>query len=125
MILCFQNWTLENVSAVISIATPIILLVWFYYSQKQNLSKNYFDGIDGIYAGFTEPVSKLDDTKGLYSGIIMNIRDTDEKGYFKGEFDFAESKTDIIDNKISGRKVQDGINTFLGKLNFEIYRSKS
>jgi hypothetical protein len=125
MISCLQNWTLENISAAISIATPVMLLIWFYYSQKQTLSKSYFDQIDGLYAGFTDPISKLEDIKGLYSGIIMNIRDTDDKGYFKGEFDFAESKTDIVSDRISGRKVRDGIHTFLGKLNFELYRNKS
>ncbi len=125
MILCFQSWTLEDFSSAISIATPIILLFWFYYSQRQTLSKNYFDQVDGIYAGFTEPISKLDDKKGLNSGIIMNIRDTDDKGYFKGEFDFGETKTEIENDRLFFKNVRDGVHTFLGKLDFEIYRDKA
>lgn len=119
-----NSWTLEQISAAISIATPIILLFWFYYSQRQTLSKYYFDQIDGIYAGFTEPISKLEDTKGLNAGIIMNIRDTDDKGYFKGEFDFGETKTEVENNRVYLRNVRDGVHTFLGKLNFELYRDK-
>src|SRR5690606_32900554 len=34
--------TLEDISNLISIATPFILLIWFYYSQRQTLSKDYF-----------------------------------------------------------------------------------
>jgi hypothetical protein len=125
MTLCFQGWTLENISSAISIATPIILLLWFYYSQRQTLSKSYFDQIDGIYGGFTEPISQLEDTKGLNSGIIMNIRDTDDKGYFKGEFDFAEAITKVENDRLLFKNVRDGVHTFLGKLNFEIYRDKA
>jgi hypothetical protein len=124
MILCFLGWTSGDVSDTISIATPIILLFWFYYSQRQTLSKSYFDQVDGIYAGFTEPISKLDDTKGLHSGIIMNIRDTDDKGYFKGEFDFGETKTEIENNSLLFRSIIDGVHTFLGKLDFKIYRDR-
>jgi hypothetical protein len=126
MLLCIQSWTLEQISAAISIATPFILLFWFYYSQRHALSKSYFDQVDGIYAGFTEPISKIEDKKGLNAGIIMNIRDTDDKGYFKGEFDFGETRTDITDdNRISFTNFRDGIHTFLGKLDFEIFRDKT
>ena len=120
-----QALNLEQISAAISIATPIILLTWFYYSQRQMLSKNYFSEIDGIYAGFTEPISRLENTNGLYSGIIMNIRDTDDKGYFKGDFDFGETQSEIIDNKIEFKSIIDGIQTFIGKVNFSIYRDKA
>ncbi len=125
MILFVTNWTIEQLSAVISIATPIILLVWFYYSQRQALSKNYYQEINGIYAGFTEPVSKTQDKKGINSGIIMHIRDTDEKGFFKGEFDFAETKTEIENDRLIFTKLRDGTHTFLGKLDFELYKNKT
>jgi hypothetical protein len=124
MLSFIQGWTLGDISDAISIATPIILFFWFYYSQRQILSKSYFDQVDGIYAGFTEPISKVEDKKGLYSGIIMNIRDTDDNGYFKGEFDFGETKTDVENNRLLFRNLRDGVHTFLGKLNFEIYRNK-
>jgi hypothetical protein len=125
MLLCVTIITLDQISDIISIATPIILFIWFYYSQKQTLSKNYFDQIDGIYAGFTEPISKIEDKRGVYSGIIMNIRDTDDKGYFKGEFDFGETKTDIVNDQLEFRNLRDGIHTFIGKLNFKFYKDKT
>jgi hypothetical protein len=125
MLLCSFPWTVEDISATISIATPFILLLWFYYSQKQTLSKTYFDQVDGIYAGFTEPISKMDDIEGLAAGIIMNIRDTDDKGYFKGEFDFGESKKSIENNELLFRPVREGIHTITGKMEFEIYRNKT
>ena len=52
-ILCI---TLSVISNSISIITPIVLLLWFYYSQKLNLSKAYYEEINGIYAGRTSRV---------------------------------------------------------------------
>jgi hypothetical protein len=124
MLLCFSSLSLDDISDIISITTPIILLIWFYYSQRHTLSKNYFRELDGIYAGFTEPVNKEIDTKGLSAGIIMNIRDTDESGYFKGDFDYAETKAELIDNEISFRNLRDGVHSFIGKMDFEIYANK-
>ena len=67
MILC--NISLGQVSDFVSIGTPLVLLAWFYYSQRQTLSKNYFEQIDGIYAGFTEPLSYSSNGKRIYGGI--------------------------------------------------------
>ncbi len=122
-ILCLASITLGQISNAISIATPIILLVWFYYSQKQTHSKNYFTEIDGIYAGFTDPINKAIANGTIYSGIIMNIRDIDDKGYFKGEFDFGESES--VGGRRSDRPLIDGIHSFYGKLNFTPYRDKT
>ena len=125
MLLCFTNWTLEQISSSVSIVTPIILLSWFYYSQRQILSKSYFENVPGIYGGFTDPISDQSKEKGhIYSGIILNIREIDDKGYFKGEFDFAETTTDLIDNKIFDRQLTDGVYQFYGKFDFKIYQSK-
>lgn len=119
MFLCYQGWTLEQISAAISIVTPIILLFWFYYSQRQILSKNYFEKLPGIYGGFTDPKNEGGQGYQVYSGIIMNIKDIDNKGYFKGELDFAETTTEQLP-----RKLIDGIATFYGKLNFKLVYSK-
>lgn len=116
--------TLEDISNLISIATPFILLIWFYYSQRQTLSKDYFSELNGIYAGFTEPISKVEDKKGLHAGIILNIRETDDKGYFKGQFDFAETITETSGNRVGFRKIRHGIHTFIGKMEFEVHRDK-
>lgn len=54
----------------------------------------------------------------------MNIRETDDKGYFKGEFDFAETFTETAGNKVGFRNIRDGIFTFMGEMKFEIYIDK-
>ena len=125
MLLCFPGFDIEKFAAVISIATPVVLLIWFYYSQRQRFAKNYFDEINGIYAGYTDPISIVPDKRGLNAGIIMNIVGTDENGYSKGEFDFAETKTDITSNYISDTTIRDGMHTFIGKLNFELFKDKT
>lgn len=122
--MCDPNFGIEKLSVIVSIATPIVLLIWFYYSQRQRFSKHYYEEINGIYAGYTDPISKIEDKKGLNAGIIMNISGTDENGYFKGEFDFAETKTNITNYQVSEITIRDGIHTFMGKLNFEIYLNK-
>jgi len=114
--MCFTPIKLEDISDLISILSPIILLIWFYYSQKQVLSKNYYGHINGIYSGFVQPtiVGNLTD---LSAGIILNIRDTDENGHFKGEFDYAERNSSQI--------LIRSINTFMGKMEFELYTDKN
>jgi len=102
----------------------MILLIWFYYSQKQILSKNYYREINGIYAGFTKPIYKSLNDSGVNSGIIMNIRDIDNQGYFKGEFDFGETEIKNQDNRVVYNNKIDGIHTFFGELRYKINRDK-
>ena len=102
----------------ITIATPIILLFWFYYSQKQTLSKNYYSEINGIYAGFTDPINQAPVNGTVYGGIIMKIRDIDNKGYFKGEFDFGETES-------TGKLLIDGIHSFFGRVKFTVSIDKT
>jgi len=116
---------LEQINIIISIATPVILIVWFYYSQKQTLARNYFSQIDGVYAGFTNPVSDNLDKDWLYAGIVMNITNTDNKGYFKGQFTFGETQLELNNNKPTMRQLHDGIHMFLGKLDFQLYIDQS
>ncbi len=74
MIICIFIVEFEKIGILISILTPMILLIWFYYSQKQTLSKNYYREINGIYAGFTKPIHKPLNNTGVNSGRtnIMN-----------------------------------------------------
>lgn len=121
---CGQSFGLSEWSDLISILTPFILLIWFYYSQRQTLSKNYFDEIGGIYAGFTEPtVTPIHNGK-VHSGIIMNIRDVDSKGFFKGDFDYAETESFSVNQKHLFRTITDGVYSFFGDMEFELYRDK-
>jgi hypothetical protein len=87
-------------------------------------AKEYYNEIDGIYAGFTEPINQAGPQGRVYSGIIMNIRDTNEDGYFKGDFDFAETETSSRGNQVFFRNIQDGIHVFIGKLDFSVYLNK-
>lgn len=125
MILC-NLFILTQASDAISILTPLILLFWFYYSHKQTLSNNYFKEVDGIYAGFTEPTVQAMNDGGVNAGIIMNIREIDGKGFFKGTFDYGENETIITtSNRIIHDMLRDGIHTFYGKMNFTLYRDKN
>lgn len=119
-------FTLENVSNIISIATPIILLAWFYYSQRQTFSQNYFNEVGGIYSGFTEPISQPEHGGRIYGGIILNIREIDGKGFFKGDFDFAESEL-YTEGGVTPKDVmrREGIHSFMGKLDFQLYRNRA
>lgn len=117
MISCLSNWSIEQLSDIFSIATPIILLIWFVYSQRQTLSKKYFSRINGTYAGFTRQNTKNDDNK-VTSGIILKIRDTDDNGFFKGELNFKEVK-----NKLE--TLAEAHFTFLGKLEFDLRIEKA
>ncbi len=116
-------WSLPNtfpdlvslVSDLITIVTAIILICWFYYSQKQVLSKNYYDEIPGIYAGFTDGTQKPDN----YSALIINIREIDNSGYYKGELEFAELR-----NPLDNEAMIWSIKNFIGKNEFSIKRDK-
>jgi hypothetical protein len=121
MLGCFL-FSLEDVASIVSIATPFILLTWFFYSRKEAFSSIYYSELKGIYAGYTDPVVTEKGTYGLDCGIIMNIRSSDENGFFKGELDYAET---IHDRNLKFINKVDGIYTFLGKLNYKIYGDKN
>lgn len=125
MVQFLTSFTLSQISSVISIITPVVLLFWFYYSRKQILSKSYYSEIDGIYAGFPKPISLPTRGGAVNAEIIMNIRDVNESGYFKGEFDFAEAETFFL-NRIPISNINlDGFHSFLGKLKFTLYQNRS
>lgn len=116
--------TLDDVSNIIGVSTPFILLAWFYYSQKQAWSISYFDKIDGIYAGYTTPTIEADG-KFSKAGLIFNIRDTDDSGYFRGELDYAELQHWSDDREIYSQRMIEANYTFLGKINFKLYIDKN
>ena len=125
MILCVTTDWLTMTTSGVSILTPIVLFIWFCYSQKQMLSKNYFDEISGIYAGFIDtPIHKPTQGGKVYSGIIMNIRQVISKGYFRGDFDFGATESKVINNAGCLFPLHDGVFSFFGKLNHKIYCNK-
>lgn len=123
LICSVEYLTLEDVGNIIGVFTPFILLIWFYYSQKRILSKSYFDQIDGIYAGYTTPTVKIEG-KFIKAGLIFNIRDTDDSGYFKGELDYAELEHGTTNQEYHSNKVIEAIYTLFGKMEFKIYNDK-
>lgn len=124
MELCEQIFGLEDWSNLVSIVTPVILLFWFYYSQKQNLSKDYLKEVEGIYAGFTKPIATPNNGGQMYSGVIMNIRSVDNKGFFKGDFDFAETESCTINGQHRFNQLNDGVYSFFGDTRFRIHFNK-
>jgi hypothetical protein len=127
---CFDwsyfNWEyIEHLNNLFGVFTGVILSVWFYYSQKQTHSKRYYDEIDGKYGGFTTPTSPKKEEKGLQSGIILTIRDTDDKGFFKGEMDYQEIETEVVGNHIEHTILKESILTILGKLDFRLHLDKT
>src|SRR5690606_14322529 len=124
MEICGQTFGLEDWSNLIAIVTPGILLVWFYYSQKQTLSKDYFQEIEGIYAGFTDPIAKPNHAGKMYSGVIMNIRNIDNKGFYKGDFDFAETESCTINGQHTFNQLNDGVYSFFGDTRFRLHLDK-
>jgi len=119
-LLCNNAWVhIEHWSYIIAIFTPIVLLYWFVFIQKQN----YFNEILGIFAGYTDPSDK---TKAIVkeegrfnSGVIMNFRDV-SNGYYRGEFDFREN----ISNSEEDRLLSDGFHCFYCKMNYKVYLIK-
>ena len=93
-----EHTLLESLSQIFSLATPIILFIWFCYTQHQRYLANYCKELEGIYAGFVNTSRNTPDLKGLQAGIIMNIRDVDNKGFFKGEIEYGEVNLTIQNN---------------------------
>jgi len=121
---CNLSISLEDISNIISVGTPLILLIWFYYSQKQSLSKNYYNQIDGIYAGYTSPTIPPEG-KFTKAGMVFTIRDTDNSGYFKGELEFVEIRHWSNNQQLYSERVVEASYTFLGNMRFELYIDKT
>lgn len=120
-----MDFELSDVSNLISIATPAVLIVWFYYTQKNTYSKEYYPEIPGIYAGFNDSITKFDETKErIYAGGIMNIVDVDSNGYFTGELHYGENLSSNTGDTITFRQVRTGIHTFTGYLDYRMYWKK-
>jgi hypothetical protein len=125
---CLSAFSLSDLNDIIGISTPIILLLWFYFSQHLKLSDKYHSEIIGKYAGFTETVNpelEKKESGKIYSGILMKILDIDTNGYFKGEFKYGENLSVSGNRTVEFRQIMDGIYTFLGKIDFEIYLPKN
>jgi hypothetical protein len=117
-----NNISLSEASNLISIATPGVLIAWFYYSQKNTYSKEYYSEIAGVYGGFNEPVTKFDEKKErIYAGGIMNIVDVDSNGYFRGELNYGENRSSNTNGTITFEQVTRGIQTFTGYLDYRMF----
>ncbi|HRE68805.1 MAG TPA: hypothetical protein PLM56_17950 [Cyclobacteriaceae bacterium] len=121
---CDITFGLGDLSDLISILTALVLLLWFYYSQRQILSGKYFSEVAGIYAGFTTPKTQAQHNGQMHAGIIMNIRSVDSRGFFKGDFDYAETESYTQGDQHVFGLITDGVYSFYGDFDFEIYRSK-
>lgn len=118
------TFELDDISNLINISTPIILLIWFYYSQRLTHSKDYFAELSGIYGGFLKATREAKAGGQVHAGIIMNIRDVDSRGFFKGDFDYAESELLVQEGKQVPQIISDGIYMFFGEMDYEFYFNK-
>ncbi|WP_183576980.1 hypothetical protein HDF18_12170 [Mucilaginibacter sp. X5P1] len=125
---CSIGFSLSDLNNIVGISTPIILLMWFYFSQRLNLSNKYFSEVVGNYAGFTETLNlelEKKENGRIYSGIIMRIVDIDANGYFKGEFQYGENLTVTGTRALEFHQIMEGVYTFLGKIDFQLYLKKN
>ena len=122
LLTCFNRLCWEHINHIVGIGTPVILLIWFCYSQYQLHLKNYCNEIAGIYAGFPELEKKFRDGHRIQSGLILNICDVDSKGYFRGEFSYGEM---TYNNQFEITPLRIGVYVFLGKLNYFFYWDKN
>ncbi|MFN0031701.1 MAG: hypothetical protein ACKVOR_06040 [Flavobacteriales bacterium] len=111
--------SLESISNLFSIFTPLVVLFWFWHSYKDSLSKKYYSEINGIYAGYATPLGKA--TKGgkLEAALYLTIRNTDDNGYFKGEVEIREIEGFGGPQAYQREIRRDAIYTFLGKLDYK------
>jgi hypothetical protein len=118
--LCVE-FSIEKVGAFFEIVTPLTLLCWFYYNQKERLSIEYFTGIAGTYAGYLNGMYEPEQGGREEAAIILRIIDIDNDGYFRGEFEHIERE---VTNYTTYRRTE-GLYMFLGKMDFSIYREKT
>lgn len=112
------------VANCLSIATPVILLVWFLVTSKRHLKEAYFKELPGRYGGFTKPIDET--TKVREGGFLLRILNVDANGYFQGEFDYGENRTSVVgNNQLQHEQLRDGIFQCIGQVDHKIYRSKS
>ena len=118
-----SNLDISKISDIVSIATPVVLLIWFLISRKTHLQETYQKEILGYYGGFTKPI---DNSLGInQGGILLRILSVDANGYFIGDFDFGENKTTVTpNNQLFFQQIRDGFYTCLGKIDHEIYASQ-
>lgn len=96
----FLCLTLSDWSNLITIITPAILLIWFYYSQRLILSNNYYSKIVGKYSGFCEPsVAEKTPTSYPYAGAILDVTQIDANGYFMGQIIYGEIESSQFGDK--------------------------
>lgn len=115
-------WNLETLSNLISIATPVVLLAWFYISEFERHSVAYYKELNGIYAGY-DALNQKDPS--ISGGFILNIRTTDNKGYFKGELAYRTLKRSVDGYQIQEKILKDGTFLFYGKMHFDLHLSKA
>lgn len=114
---------LEILSAYVSLAIPAVLLFWFVYSQWEKHSNVFYTELAGLYVNFTDHVNEIQfdpERETRYSGMIFNIREINNDGYFSGDIDFGE----IISTQVGKRLVSDGMFNFMGNFNYWPHTNK-
>lgn len=114
MILSFSDF--------ISLCTPLILFIWFLYSSRERLKKDYSMELIGSYGGFTEPI---DSDIHSNAGLILNILRVDSNGYFQGELHYGENLTTITKTKeLNFSQLREGFHSVAGRIEHTVYLNK-
>lgn len=85
--------SLDEVSQIFSIATPIILFCWFLFARKNKFKQEYLKEIPGKYGGWyrNEMVTGKYTEQG---GVTLEIFQIDSNGNFKGQFSQSGNSED-------------------------------
>jgi hypothetical protein len=117
MLPCFSAITLDGTAQIFEIFTPVILFIWFLYSQEEKFRKNYQGEIPGIYGGYTTPVIAAPPGHTIYAGAILSIKSVNSDGFFIGEFDYGERDRAREDGP---PQIISSLNTFFGHINYHV-----
>jgi hypothetical protein len=104
------------------ILTPIVLFFWFLHTRKQHAKESLFKELIGFYGGWVSNTTNQSDEQNRFEGgLMLQIFDIDENGYFRGEFEYYEKQIQF-QNSLPGftaRIVSASLKFYYGKLKFK------
>jgi len=93
MLLCIDKETLSTAAEIFEIITPVTLLCWFFHSRWESGKHAYYKEFVGIYGGFVnETINKSNDTTRYDGGLMMEVFDVDDNGYFRGNLSIMKKR---------------------------------
>jgi hypothetical protein len=101
---------IQIISAWIACSTPVILLIWFFYSENEKLETKLFNELEGIYAGFTPNIDKSiaasNETILSYKPFLNKKRDPYNPGHNR-KYNGVIYTVDKLDFNFNSQTIQD------------------